>query len=163
MSRRIVVPLDGSPLAEAILPEVQRLAANTPLEVVLLAVGPMPETIEERDGHVAYIDNILAEQEQDLRAYLHTPAHWLTSYRIPVETRVRFGEPAAEIVRCAEDEEADAIAMCTHGRTGLDRLVHGSVAGTVLRSTRLPIMLLRPTDGAFAGQRAGEARDLTLI
>jgi nucleotide-binding universal stress UspA family protein len=163
MFRRIVVPLDGSSLAEAILPEVQRLAANTPLEVVLLAVGPMPETVEERDGQIAYLDDLLAEQEGDLRGYLHTPAHWLTSYRIPVETRVRFGDPATEIVRCAEEEEADAIAMSTHGRTGLDRLVHGSVAGTVLRSTRLPIVLLRPTDGAFAGERAGEATHLTLV
>jgi nucleotide-binding universal stress UspA family protein len=163
MFRRIVVPLDGSPLAEAILPEVQRLAANTPLEVVLLAVGQPPQTIEERDGHVRYLDDILAEQEQDLRTYLHTPAHWLNSYRIPVETRVRFGDPAAEIVRCADEEAADAIAMCTHGRTGLDRLVHGSVAGTVLRSTRRPIVLLRPTEGAFAGHRAGEAKHLTLV
>jgi len=163
MFRRIVVPLDGSPLAEAILPEVQRLAANTPLEVVLLAVGQVPETIEERSGQVAYVDSLLAEQEQDLRAYLHTPAHWLNGYRIPVETRVRFGDPAAEIVRCAEEEEADAIAMCTHGRTGLDRLMHGSVAGTVLRSTRLPIVLFRPTEGAFAGHRAGEAKHLTIV
>jgi nucleotide-binding universal stress UspA family protein len=160
---RIVVPLDGSPLAEAIIPEVQRLAADTPLEVVLLAVGARPQTVEERDGHVAYLDEILAKEEQDLREYLRVPAHWLNGYRIPVETRVRFGEPAAEIVRCAEEEEADAIAMCTHGRTGIARMIQGSVAGTVLRSTRLPVVLLRPADGAFAGQRAGEAKHLTLV
>ncbi|HLH21728.1 MAG TPA: universal stress protein [Chloroflexota bacterium] len=163
MFHRIVVPLDGSSLAEAILPEVQRLAADSPLEVVLLAVGPVPQGIEERDGQVAYLDDLLAEQEQDLRDYLRGPAHWLNSHRIPVEMRVRFGDPAAEIVRCAEDEEADAIAMCTHGRTGLDRLIHGSVAGAVLRSTRLPIILCHPTDGAFAGQHADEAKRLTLV
>jgi nucleotide-binding universal stress UspA family protein len=163
MFRRMVVPLDGSPLAEAILPEVQRLAANTPLEIVLLAVGPLPEAVEERDGQVAYLDDLIAEQEQDLRAYLHSPAHWLTSYRVPVESRVRFGDPATEIVRCAEEEEADAIAMSTHGRMGLDRLVHGSVAGTVLRSTRLPVLLCRPTDGVFAGQRAREAKQVALV
>lgn len=163
MFHRIVVPLDGSPLAEVILPEVQRLAANTPLQVVLLAVGPIPQAIEERDGQIAYLDNILAEEEQDLRDYLRGAAHWLNSYRIPVETRVRFGDPAAEIVRCAEDEEADAIAMCTHGRTGFDRVLHGSVAGTVLRSTRLPVVLLRPADGAFAGRRPPKEKQAALV
>jgi len=162
MFHRIVVPLDGSPLAEAILPEVQRLAAGTPLEIVLLAVGTTPQAPEERDGQIAYLDDLLTEEEQELRDYLSAPARWLNGYRIPVDTRVRFGEPAAEIVRCAE-EEADAIAMCTHGRTGIDRMIPGSVAGTVLRSTRLPIILLRPTDGVFAAQRAGEAKHLALV
>ncbi len=149
MFRRIIVPLDGSSLAEAILPEVQRLAANTPLEVILLAVGPIPQGIQERGGEIVYVDDLLAEEEYDLRQYLAHPAHWLTSYRVPVETRVRFGDPATEIVRCAEEEEADAIAMSTHGRTGIDRVVHGSVAGTVLRTTRLPVVLVHPVEGAF--------------
>jgi nucleotide-binding universal stress UspA family protein len=162
MFRRIIVPLDGSSLAEAILPEVQRLAANTPLEVILLAVGPIPRGTEERGGEVAYVDNLLAEEEKDLRDYLAHPAHWLASYRVPVETRVRFGDPAAEIVRCAEEEEADAIAMSTHGRTGLDRVLHGSVAGTVLRSTRLPVVLLHPVEGVYRAP-ARKEKQLTIV
>src|SRR3954453_15408431 len=114
MFRRIVVPLDGSSLAEAILPQVQRLAANSPLEVVLLAVGAIPENPETRGGELAFIDDLLSEETQDLTQYLAQPARWLNSYRVTVETRVRFGDPATEIVRCAEEEEADAIAMITH-------------------------------------------------
>jgi nucleotide-binding universal stress UspA family protein len=162
MFRRIIVPLDGSSLAEAILPEVQRLAVNSPLEVVLLAVGAIPEKPESRGGELAFIDDLLSEEAQDLKQYLSHPARWLNSYRVTVETRVRFGDPATEIVRCAEEEEADAIAMSTHGRTGLDRVVHGSVAGAVLRSTRLPIVLLHPTDGALAAPRQ-EEQQLTRV
>src|SRR4051812_6508451 len=162
MFRRIIVPLDGSSLAEAILPEVQRLAANTPLEVILLAVGAIPEKPETRDGELTFIDDLLIEETQDLRAYLSHPARWLNSHRVSVETRVRFGDPATEIVRCAEQEEADAIAMSTHGRTGLDRVVHGSVAGAVLRSTRLPVVLLHPTEGVYDAPARGE-NQLTIV
>ena len=163
MFRRIVVPLDGSALAEAILPQVCRLAVDTPVEVVLLTVGTVPQAIESRPQGVAHIDELLNEQEQDLGHYLQEKAHQLVTNRVQVKTRVRFGDPATEIARCAEEEEADAIAMSTHGRTGLDRVLHGSVAGTILRGTGLPLLLLRPADGAFARQSSPAAHDVTLI
>jgi nucleotide-binding universal stress UspA family protein len=153
MFRRIVVPLDGSPLSEAILPEIERLAANTPTQVILLSVAPIPETIERRDDTIAYLDQLMQEEATELQRYLARHAHRLIAAGVRVQTRVRFGDPATEIVACADEEEADAIAMCTHGRSGLDRLIHGSVAGTVLRSTRRPVLLLRPTEAAFARER----------
>jgi nucleotide-binding universal stress UspA family protein len=162
MFRRIIVPLDGSALSEAILPEVERLAADSPVELVLLAVGAIPHEVQNRAGTVAYLDDIAREEADDLAQYLEGHAHRLQTGRVHARTRVRFGEPAAEIVRCADEEEADAIAMSTHGRTGLDRLVHGSVAGTVRRSSRLPVLLLRPDETAFAqtsqAPRQAEAR-----
>jgi nucleotide-binding universal stress UspA family protein len=163
MFRRIVVPLDGSALAEAILPQVCRLAVDSPVEVVLLTVGTVPRAVEPRPQGVAHIDELLNEAEQDLRSYLQEKAHQLVTNRVQVKTRVRFGDPATEIARCAEEEEADAIAMSTHGRTGLDRVLHGSVAGSILRSTGLPVILLRPAEGAFPRQSAPAARDTTLI
>jgi nucleotide-binding universal stress UspA family protein len=160
MFSRIVVPLDGSALSEAVVPAVVRLAAGTLLEVVLLAVAAMPEEIEERDSVISHLDEIIQEEEADLARYLERHAHRLRAGRITAQTRVRFGEPAAEIVRCAEEEEADAIAMSTHGRTGLSRLIHGSVAGTVLRTTRLPLLLLRPEAAAFARESEQAGRVL---
>ena len=159
MFRRVVVPLDGSPLAEAILPAVQRLAADSPLEVVLLAVGRMPQAVEQRGATVVQIDEVVNEQESDLRESLNKPAGVLRSAQIRVQTRVRFGDPATEIVRCAEEETADAIAMSTHGRTGIDRVLHGSVAGTVLRSTHMPLLLVRPAAEAFAALPMGGTAD----
>jgi nucleotide-binding universal stress UspA family protein len=187
MFRRIVVPLDGSPLAQAILPHVQRLAAESSVEVVLLAVGalPPPAGLADRqpdfgaEGYdglrvaglryaetepglvpsmtrhiapVAYLDQLLADEKRELQRYLGELAARLAASGVPARTAVRFGEPAAEIVACAEAEEADAIAMSTHGRTGLDRLIHGSVAGTVLRRSHLPVLLYRPTAEAFDGR-----------
>jgi len=66
---------------------------------------------------------------------------------------VRVGNAAVEIVRCAGDEQVDLIAMSTHGRSGLDRALHGSVAEAVLRTAGRPVLLTRPGPGDFAGQR----------
>jgi nucleotide-binding universal stress UspA family protein len=196
--RRIVVPLDGSPMAESILPHVRSLAADSPLEVVLLAVGPMPLPIGIADRQpvypahgwsgfrpgtypddeldpgirtsaarhappVAYLDEVLADEKRELSQSLAEPAERLAAAGVRVRTQVRIGDPAVEIVRCAEDEGADAIAMSTHGRTGLDRLVHGSVAGTVLRSARLPVLLFRPGVRAFGHGPAREEAPEALV
>jgi Ala-tRNA(Pro) deacylase len=159
MFRRIVVPLDGSPLAETILPHVRRLAADSSLEVLLLAVAPLPpptqmagrlrERAEQREEPGVYLDQIVADEEHELGRYLTEQARQLTTGGVSVRTRVCVGDPAPEIVRCAREEQADAVAMSTHGRTGLDRLLHGSVAEAVLRTASLPVLLFRPEASAL--------------
>jgi Ala-tRNA(Pro) deacylase len=159
MFRRIVVPLDGSPLGETILLHIYRLAADTSLEVVLLAVARLPpatqmagqlrDTAMTQGEPRAYLDQIMAEEEHERRRYVEEKARQLAASGVAVQTRVRVGDPAPEIVRCAEEENADAIAMSTHGRTGLDRLLHGSVAEAVLRTARVPVLLYRPEAGAL--------------
>jgi nucleotide-binding universal stress UspA family protein len=73
---------------------------------------------------------------------LRLEADGLEFFQIDVE--VRTGEPASEIVGIATEKQADLILMATHGRTGLERVVLGSVAGTVLRSSSVPLVLVRP-------------------
>jgi nucleotide-binding universal stress UspA family protein len=74
-----------------------------------------------------------------------------------VESRVRRGNPAEEIVAAARESGADLIAMSTHGRGGLGRLVFGSVAQAVLRHVDMPVFLMRATEAKVARRAAREA------
>jgi nucleotide-binding universal stress UspA family protein len=176
MFRRVVVPLDGSALADTILPHVRQLAADTALEVLLLAVVPPPstfqlaeslhETVDKYGYAVPQLDAMAAEQEQQLVAgdvgraegYLHERVQRLAADGLQARTAVRIGEAAAEIVRAADAEQADLIAMSTHGRAGLDHLLHGSVAEAVLRTAGRPVLVFRPGPEVFARQKASAPR-----
>jgi nucleotide-binding universal stress UspA family protein len=159
MFRRVVVPLDGSPLSEAILPCVRALANGSPLEVELVAVATPPHDLGLRERGGPYVGQLPGAEAERLREYLQTMAARLTDAGLHVRTHVFIGEPAAEIVRHAQAVGADLIAMSTHGRTGLARLLHGSVAAAVLRDAGRPLLLLRPSAEAFAAQQgaAGSA------
>lgn len=176
MLRRIVVPLDGSPLAETVLAHASKLAAGTDTEMLLLCVVPRPgvfavaEELQEKsfrgdvatdpDQLVAAIEHELtAPDEGRLRAYLDARAAHLAAGGVRARTQVRVGETATEIVRCAREEQADAIAMCTHGRDGLDRMLHGSVAETVLRAAGRPVLLVRPSPDDLARHGANSKAD----
>jgi nucleotide-binding universal stress UspA family protein len=181
MFRRIVVPLDGSPLAETILPHVGGLAAHSSLDVLLLAVVPSPpisavvRCLEDRRWVIANLNPLsddvgsatervlVAEQEARTRRYLEQQAQQLAANGPHTRTEVRIGDPATEIVRFADAEQADAIMMSTHGRTGLDQLLHGSVAGAVLRDFPRPVIMLRPAEAAFAEQHKRPAEEGAVI
>ena len=136
MLRRLVVPLDGSPLAEAILPQVEQLVADARPNILLL-------TVVDPDASPALSDDAPLKDGEALR-YLEEKAAWLRARGATVHTRLCSGDPAAEIVRNVVQEGADAIAMSTHGRTGLERLLHGSVSEGVLRTSPVPVLLWRP-------------------
>lgn len=151
MFRRIVVALDGSPLAETILPHVRRLAADTAAEVLLLTVSPKPDDGQMSADTGTYVNKVMTQGRDRLR-YLLDHARQLKTDGITARTEMRFGDPAVEIVRYADEQDADAIAMSTHGRSGLDRMVHGSVAERILRSTQRPVILLRPDAAALSSE-----------
>jgi nucleotide-binding universal stress UspA family protein len=90
---------------------------------------------------------------QESRAYLKRHADDLSASGLAVRTAVRTGDPAAEIIRGAREYQADLIAMTTHGRSGLSRLIFGSVAEAVLRRASVPVFLTRLTE-AEAGRHA---------
>jgi nucleotide-binding universal stress UspA family protein len=134
MYERILVPLDGSDLARAIVPRVQALAAAHGSEVILLSVlpasGALPDTAEKQR---AAAEKHLMEVEQQL-----------LGEGLKVKHTIRHGsDPAAEIVDYAEVNKVDLIAMSTHGRGGIGRWVFGSVAARVLEGSSKPILLVR--------------------
>ncbi len=145
MYKRVLVPLDGSPVAEAIVPFLLEIAGPLDMEVVLLrVVQPVPRAANDFADGTAVTNLELGEA--DAHEYLHPVAAELRGRGVKVEMLVRWGEPAREIVAAARDSDSDLIAMTTHGRSGLGRLLFGSVAETVLREAEIPLFLMRQTE-----------------
>lgn len=145
MAPAIVVPLDGSYFSEAILPHVAKLAHGRPLRVILLRVAPLPKDHISEEGRIATTaEKQRAELEEDYLHYLRERELQLADPLVQTECRVRFGDPVEEILACAREVDALMIAMTTHGRTGLGRLLFGSVAAAVLRRSIRLVALYRP-------------------
>ena len=140
--QKILVPLDGSAGSEAVLPTVEELARAQGARVRLLQVVPPGVEAVVADGRVVvYADQETERIAQEVLAYLKTAAAALSG--IDVELAVHFGNPVEEIVREAESAGADLIAMATHRWTGVRRLLRGSVAEKVERTTTIPVLLVR--------------------
>ena len=147
MFQHILIPLDGSPLAETALKSALTLAGKFSSELTLLRVVAQPYL--PTDGlSASYAELIAGLREQalaDARAYLVAQQGSLQQQGFRVHALVSELEPVAEaILNTAESVKADAIVMSTHGRGGLARWVYGSVADRVLRHAHVPVLLIRP-------------------
>jgi nucleotide-binding universal stress UspA family protein len=153
--RRALVPLDGSVVAETVLPFILDIAGPLDMQVILLrVVQPVPPVLLEGTRHMVVEDE--ASRHADAVEYLAPLAVELRDRGVRVETRVRRGQPADAILAAVREEGADLVAMSTHGRSGLGRLVFGSVAEVVLRRAAVPVFLLRATE-AEVERRAARA------
>jgi nucleotide-binding universal stress UspA family protein len=151
--KRAVVALDGSPVAEAIIPFILEIAGPLDMEVVLVRVNrPIPPEVIDGSRHVMVEDP--EASRVDAEEYLAPVAVELRKKGVRARTQVRRGDPAEEIVLAARDIDADLIAMTTHGRSGLGRLLFGSVAEAVLRESRLPVFLMRVTEAQVSARAA---------
>ena len=146
--QKVLVPLDGSAGSETVLPTVLELAGAEGATVRLLRVTPSPDSVVMGGRVIAYADQEAARIEQEILAYLRKVAVKLPG--LEVEAAVRFGDPVEEIVRAAESAGVDLIALATHRRTGVSRLIKGSVAEQVERATRIPVLLVRYGEVAAA-------------
>lgn len=139
--RRILVPLDGTPGSESVLPRIGDIARAEGAAVRLLHVSAPVREIRADGRVVVYADQETARVEAEVRAYFKRVASSLGD--VPLELAVRFGEPVEEIVREADEAGVEVIAMATHRRSGLSRVMKGSVAEEVERATRIPVILVR--------------------
>jgi nucleotide-binding universal stress UspA family protein len=147
---RVLIPLDGSELAEAILPFAERFAGPLDAEVCLLRVVEPLTAIPGLGTGGVVGPEALALREAEARGYLAEMAHRLEGRGLRVRTVVGVGVPELTILEVATAEKADLIAMSTHGRRGLRRAVFGSVAEAVLRSAAVPVLMIRMTATAQA-------------
>ena len=140
-----IVPLDGSPIAEHALDYATELASIIGARLVLAAVEPTVGDVGL--GEVGVIPYwVLADHEDSalrLNEYLRQTAARLTHMGMTVETRMAEGSPVEEILRISAAEHADLIIMATHGRSGMERLLLGSVAAKVLQNADVPVLLAR--------------------
>ena len=144
LCRRILVPLDGSELAEQILPAVTPMAQALGAKLMLFRVLTARVTgWGTGTGEWFPPLNAFEIAEHEAQASLDRVASRLEELGIRVSTATQMGEAADSIIRYAEANNADLIAMCTHGRTGLARWALGSVADRVLRAGGIPILLVR--------------------
>jgi len=150
MTNRILVPLDGSELGTHILPLVRALAKKTRSEVVLLSVIVPLETWSEAVGGIDS-DERIAQEAEVARAFLEWVKHELKKDGVVARGRVVFGRAAQSIQDVANEEGARIIAMTTHGRSGLPRLVLGSVADEVVRTSTRPVLLVRASETPATG------------
>ncbi len=145
MYQRILIPLDGSPIAEQVLPLVKMFAVRFQSSVVLFqAIEPIPKGVPV-EGPASRADDQVEMSRNQALEYLEAIAQRFPQ-GIPAEHELRTGLPATAILETAESAHVDLIAMATHGRTGLQRWVYGSVADKVLGGARLPILLVRASE-----------------
>jgi nucleotide-binding universal stress UspA family protein len=148
--RRILIPLDGSALSEQILEPAVELGGMAQAEYTLLRVAePFVLTSYAPLAQVSRLDEHLTQEGvAEARHYVERVAADLRTAGQTVYIRAVLAEqPAVAILDEARREEADLIAMTTHGRSGLTRLLLGSVADKVLRGSALPVLVQRPQGG----------------
>lgn len=137
MYQKMLLPLDGSELAEESLWYAKGIAGRLGLEVVLLHVAARNHPNSAM--HRAYLDQVC----ERLRGALADMPAAAGGRRATVRGEVATGYPSDEILRCAGEMDIDLILMATHGRSGVRRWVLGSVADKVLRSAAQPVLLVR--------------------
>jgi len=156
MYKKIIVPLDGSKLAECVLPHVKSVAAGCHTEEVILV------TVTERiigASDVKYptapqaslpaavplirVPVTVGKKQRQGDRYLKRIAKQLQNGNFKVSTAVLLGDPADEITTFANNNDADLILMASHGRSGISRWTHGSVADRVFRASKVPVLMVR--------------------
>ena len=144
MYNKILVPLDGSELAEQVLPYVIELARCTGGEIILLRTPAVP-VYDYLVTEPQWGNEIRQEAEREAVEYLDNLSKDLTAKGLNIKTQVGTdGAVPSTILDMASELNVDLIAMSTHGRSGLARLVMGSVADQVVRHAALPVLLVRP-------------------
>lgn len=149
--QKILVPLDGSKLAQTALPHAEDLAARTGATLILMQVVPPSSDQMPLSPSVAITVTVRNEEEMerlvdeaDVR--LAEQANRLGHLHIKAETMIDVGHPAAKLADYAATHAVDLIVMSTHGYSGLSRWQHGSVTSKVLAAASCPVLVIRPEE-----------------
>ncbi|MBI1852677.1 MAG: universal stress protein [Planctomycetes bacterium] len=142
MFSKILVPLDGSDLAESILPQMERIYRVRDAEIVLLRAVPLPALSTPQ------IEALVRQVEVEAFDYVTGVAKRLEAKGITAKAVVKRGNPEDVIPAFAAKEGVDLITMSTHGRTGISRWTRGSVAEGVLRLGTTPLLLMHSFEKA---------------
>jgi len=143
---KVIVPLDGSPLAEKVLPHVIELGTKMPLEVILMRAYALPPAISPNE-YAGYGQELFDQLEADAKDYLARKTKELAERGLAeISSVVDLGYGAEEITLLARKTPDNFIAMCTHGRSGVKRWVLGSVTDRVVRHSGDPVLIIRAAE-----------------
>lgn len=155
----MIVPLDGSEVAKSVLPYATELAGRYGIQPIFLYVCDSHET-NSLAVYRAYIEHVAEDITKQSREIQKSTGTQKQYQRLKAEGEVVTGHPAEEILRYADEKKADLILMVTHGRSGVKRWALGSVADKVLRSSTVPVWLIRAADPA---NKIGEKESVKTI
>ncbi|MFN8458250.1 MAG: universal stress protein [Anaerolineae bacterium] len=142
--KHILVPLDGSELAESALPHAFEIATAFQTDITLIQVVlPIKEVIAPESEHPYYVDEQWQDEVGHDREYLHRVCERVGCGDLTIHTVIEMGSAAETIIDYASHHAIDMIVMATHGRSGFQRWVYGSVADKVLRGAKVPTLLVR--------------------
>ncbi|HEX7364687.1 MAG TPA: universal stress protein [Dehalococcoidia bacterium] len=148
MYRRILVPLDGSKLAECVMPHIEAIAKLSRATVELVYVIE-PVELPTRGGIALSIDDleqIESHSKHDAQSYLQQIVNKLKSKGLRAHAKILTGKAADSLVDYINNSGFDLLIMATHGRSGISRWIWGSVAEKILRSSLIPILVIRPAE-----------------
>lgn len=147
MFTNLLVPLDGSDLAAAALPAALELAKKFDSHINLVTIVPnLPHEalLDEGNAHDEILDHLRTHQFETATSFIQTYQAKIKQQHPQVSHKIFEGTAIDQAILAAADElNADAIVMSTHGRGGVNRLIFGSVAEKVLRQARVPVVLIR--------------------
>lgn len=161
MFKHLLVPLDGSLLAEAALPVAVEIASRFDSDLTLLRVT-RPPAVASSMGQPVYAERLGELRDwacEEATGYLKQIQNTLRQQGYKVQIHVTEGEPAADVIlETAAGFGIDTIVMSTHGRSGISRWVFGSVADRVLRQSNIPVLIVRANEEALHWSRQPPAR-----
>lgn len=144
----VLIPVAGAEFSLQVLPCLRRFLNPTENRLLLLHVEKEPETFHLHEPGMEVIDVYVDESEAALRTQfadqLLLVVRELEGMGFEVATDVAFGQPVTKIEEYIARAQVNLVAMVTHGRTGLDRILHGSVAEHLLHHTHVPLLLVHP-------------------
>ena len=142
-TNKVLIPIDEAEFGLHVLPYVTRLLEPDKNELILLHVAPVPSAVMVGDEVVVYADQETASMQALCREAIQPYVRSLEELGYRVKLIISFGEPAEEIEHLVAEENVDVVAMATHGRTGLARVLRGSVAQYVVNHVDVPVLLFR--------------------
>ena len=158
MYKRIMVPLDGSDLADRVLPHVKALMSAFPsaAAVFVRVVEPSPSIFDDtasisstsREKMIADLKRIEEKRKSDAAAYLEGVVQKVTSEAGECTSVVLSGRVADRLAEYIENQDMNLVIIATHGRSGISRWVRGSIAERVLGASRVPVLMVRASGNA---------------
>ena len=153
MFKKIMVPLDGSELAESVLPHVEGFIKSCQVNTIVFirALKPDPMTFRKSYATIevdfekieAYTKKIEEERRSSAEKYLSQVVNRIKQEGVKCHAEVIFGEVADSLIDYSEANDIDLILIATHGRSGVSRWVRGSIADRILRASQIPVVMVR--------------------